>query len=91
MLLVINYIMNLLLGQKITISKYATLGELYNAFKLVKVDVITTTNIGIENYIGTIVSMLSVLENNKQNKTKTNAIVITKYKIKITLIDIYNS
>lgn len=40
--------------EKITISKYATLGELYNAFKLGKVDVITTTNIGIENYIGTI-------------------------------------
>ena len=40
--------------EKITISKYATLGELYNAFKLGKIDVITTTNIGIENYIGTI-------------------------------------
>ena len=40
--------------EKITISKYATLGELYNAFKLGKIDVITTTNIGIENHIGTI-------------------------------------
>ena len=40
--------------EKITISKYLTLGELYNAFKLGKVDVITTTNIGIEDYIGTI-------------------------------------
>lgn len=40
--------------EKITISKYASLGELYNAFKLSKVDVITTTNIGIENHIGTI-------------------------------------
>lgn len=40
--------------EKITISKYATLGELYNAFKLGKMDVITTTNIGIEDYIGTI-------------------------------------
>lgn len=40
--------------EKITISKYANLGELYNAFKLGKVDVITTTNIGIENHIGTI-------------------------------------
>ena len=40
--------------EKITISKYTTLGELYNAFKLGKIDVITTTNIGIENYIGTI-------------------------------------
>ena len=33
--------------EKITISKYATLGELYNAFKLGKIDVMTTTNIGI--------------------------------------------
>ena len=40
--------------EKITISKYSTLGELYNAFKLGKIDVMTTTNIGIENYIGTI-------------------------------------
>jgi len=40
--------------EKITISKYATLGELYNAFKLGKIDVITTTNTNIENYIGTI-------------------------------------
>lgn len=40
--------------EKITIGKYANLGELYNAFKLGKVDVITTTNIGIEDYIGTI-------------------------------------
>lgn len=40
--------------EKITISKYATLGELYNAFKLGKIDVITSTNINIEDYIGTI-------------------------------------
>ena len=40
--------------EKITISKYANLGELYNAFKLGKVDIITTTNIKIEDYIGTI-------------------------------------
>lgn len=40
--------------EKITVSKYATLGELYNAFKLGKMDAITTTNIGIEDYIGTI-------------------------------------
>lgn len=40
--------------EKITISKYANLGELYNAFKLGKVDIITTTNISIEDYIGTI-------------------------------------
>lgn len=40
--------------EKITIVKYATVGELYNAFKLGKIDIVTTTNIGIENYIGTI-------------------------------------
>lgn len=40
--------------QKITITKYSNLGELYNAFKLGKIDVITTTNIQIEDYIGTI-------------------------------------
>lgn len=40
--------------EKITITKYSNLGELYNAFKLGKVDVITTTNIGIEDHIGTI-------------------------------------
>jgi len=40
--------------EKITIYKYATLGELYNAFKLGKLDIISTTNTGIENYIGTI-------------------------------------
>jgi len=40
--------------EEITISKYATLGELYNAFKLGKIDVMTTTNINVEDYIGTI-------------------------------------
>ncbi len=40
--------------EEITISKYASLGELYNAFKLGKLDAMTTTNIDIENYIGTI-------------------------------------
>lgn len=40
--------------EKITITKYSNLGELYNAFKLGKIDVITTTNIAIEDYIGTI-------------------------------------
>ena len=40
--------------EKITISKYATLGELYNAFKLGKIDIITSTNTNIEDYIGTI-------------------------------------
>ena len=40
--------------EKITISKYASLGELYNSFKLGKIDVITTTNTRIEDYTGTI-------------------------------------
>ena len=49
-----NYKREELTLEKITINKYANLGELYNAFKLGKVDLITTNNIGIENYIGTI-------------------------------------
>ncbi len=40
--------------EKITISKYSNIGEMYNSFKLGKIDLITTNNIGIENYIGTI-------------------------------------
>lgn len=49
-----NYSREELTLETITIEKYASLGELYNAFKLGKVDIITTTNTGIENYIGTI-------------------------------------
>ena len=49
-----NYSRQELTLETITIEKYASLGELYNAFKLGKVDIITTTNTGIENYIGTI-------------------------------------
>ena len=49
-----NYKRGELIPEKITINKYANLGELYNAFKLGKVDLIATNNIGIENYIGTI-------------------------------------
>ena len=49
-----NYSGEELTLETITIGKYASLGELYNAFKLGKVDVITTANTGIENYIGTI-------------------------------------
>ena len=49
-----NYRDDELTLEKITIGKYANLGELYNAFKLGKVDLITTTNIKIQDYIGTI-------------------------------------
>ena len=49
-----NYSREELTLETITIVKYASLGELYNAFKLGKVDIITTTNTGIEDYIGTI-------------------------------------
>lgn len=40
--------------EKITVIKYTTLGEMYNAFKQGKIDLMTTTNTGIENHIGTI-------------------------------------
>ena len=49
-----NYDREDLTLEKITIFKYANLGELYNSFKLGKIDVVTSTNIGIEDYIGTI-------------------------------------
>ena len=49
-----NYLREDLSLEKITINKYTNLGELYNAFKLGMIDIITTTNIGIEDYIGTI-------------------------------------
>ena len=49
-----NYSRDELTLETITIGKYESLGELYNAFKLGKVDVITTTNTVIENFIGTI-------------------------------------
>ena len=49
-----NYYEKELTLETINIGKYANLGELYNAFKLGKIDLITTTNINIENYIGTI-------------------------------------
>jgi len=49
-----HYLRGELTVEKITISKYTDLSELYNAFKLGKVDILTTTNINIEDYIGTI-------------------------------------
>ena len=48
-----NYYGEELTLETINISKYASLGELYNAFKLGKVDVLTTNNISIQDYIGT--------------------------------------
>ena len=49
-----KYTRDELMLEKITISKYANVGELYNAFKLGKIDLITSTNISLSNYIGTI-------------------------------------
>lgn len=49
-----NYTRDDLTLETITITKYAGLGELYNAFKLGKIDIITTNNTSIESYIGTI-------------------------------------
>lgn len=49
-----NYKRSELTLEKITINKYSNIGEMYNSFKLGKIDLITTNNIGIENYIGTI-------------------------------------
>ena len=49
-----NYYGDELTLETINIGKYTNLGELYNAFKLGKVDLITTTNIKIQDYIGTI-------------------------------------
>lgn len=49
-----NYYEDNLTLETIKIEKYSNLGELYNAFKLGKVDVITTDSVNIQNYIGTI-------------------------------------
>lgn len=40
--------------EKITINKYATLGEMYNAFKIGNVDMISTNNTNLQQYIGKI-------------------------------------
>lgn len=50
----INYDREELTLEKITIGKYSNLGELYNSFKLGKVDLITSNNIKIQDHIGTI-------------------------------------
>lgn len=40
--------------QNIYVSFYNTMGEMYNSFKIGNVDLVTTNNLYIENYIGTI-------------------------------------
>jgi len=40
--------------EKITISKFSSIGEMYNAFKLGQIDLVNTNNIDIEEYIGSI-------------------------------------
>ena len=40
--------------EKITINTYSTMGEVYNAFKIGNLDLITTNNLNIEEYVGTI-------------------------------------
>ena len=40
--------------EEIQIIKYQTMGEVYNAFKLENIDLLTTKTLGLEEYIGTI-------------------------------------
>ena len=40
--------------EKITINLYSSIGELYNSFKLGNIDLISTTNNNLQEYIGTI-------------------------------------
>lgn len=40
--------------ETIQIKKYAEIGELYNSFKLGNIDIFTTSNLNLEQYIGTI-------------------------------------
>ena len=40
--------------EKIIVNVYDSVGELYNAFKLGNIDIISTNNSGIQDYIGTI-------------------------------------
>lgn len=39
---------------KITVNLYSSIGELYNSFKLGNIDLISTTNMNVHEYIGTI-------------------------------------
>ena len=40
--------------EKITVNLYSSIGELYNSFKLGNIDLISTTNDNLQDYIGTI-------------------------------------
>lgn len=40
--------------EKITVNLYSSIGELYNSFKLGNIDLISTTNNNVQDYIGTI-------------------------------------
>ncbi len=40
--------------EKITVNKYSTLGEMYNSFKIGNVDMISTDNTNLQQYIGKI-------------------------------------
>lgn len=40
--------------EKITVNLYSSIGELYNSFKLGNIDLISTTNDNVQDYIGTI-------------------------------------
>lgn len=40
--------------QEINIIKYSNMGEVYNAFKIGNLDILTTDSLEVENYIGTI-------------------------------------
>ncbi len=40
--------------QKITVNLYSSIGELYNSFKIGNIDLISTTNDNLQEYIGTI-------------------------------------
>lgn len=39
--------------EQININKYSSIGELYNDFKMGNIDIVSTTNTGYANYIGT--------------------------------------
>ena len=41
-------------NQKITINLYSSIGELYNSFKIGNIDLISTTNENLQDYVGTI-------------------------------------